>query len=133
MIEAFEAFSNTQIRLHAIRNPLTTPTDTTVTLNVPAYQMPEDPPQMGTTSRPITFEARFWSCMYRNGSLWATHHTGTARVRQRWYEIDMGNWPTSGTPTVVQQGDIDPGPAIRTFLSIIARRTIVLRPIPMFG
>jgi len=119
MIEALEAASNTQIRLHAIRNPLTAPTDTTVLINVPAYQQPEDPPQMGTTSRPITFESRFWSCMYRNGSLWATHHTGSARVLQRWYQIDMGNWPTSGTPTVVQQGDIDPGPTIRTFFGSI--------------
>jgi len=119
MIEAFEAPSNTQIRLHAIRNPLGTPTDTTVNLVVPAYQQPEDPPQMGTTSRPVTFESRFWSCVYRNGSLWATHHVGSTRVLQRWYEIDMGNWPTSGTPTVVQQGDIDPGPAVRTFFGSI--------------
>lgn len=119
MIEAFEAFSNTQIRLHAIRNPLGTPTDTTVDITVPAYQQPEDPPQMGTTSRPVTFESRFWSCVYRNGSLWATHHVGSSRVLQRWYEIDMGNWPTSGTPTVVQQGTIDPGPGIRTFFGSI--------------
>jgi hypothetical protein len=40
LIEALEAPSNTQIRLHAIQNPLGTPTDTTVLLNVPAYQQP---------------------------------------------------------------------------------------------
>jgi hypothetical protein len=119
MIEALEAASNTTIRLHAIRNPLTVPTDTTFNLTVPAYQQPEDPPQLGTTSRPITFESRFWSCVYRNGYLWATHHTGTSRVLQRWYQIDMGNWPTSGTPTVVQQGDVDPGAGIRTFFGSI--------------
>jgi hypothetical protein len=74
---------------------------------------------MGTTVRPITFESRFWSCVYRNGYLWATHHTGAARVLQRWYQIDMGNWPTSGTPTVVQQGDVDPGAGIRTYFGSI--------------
>jgi len=119
MIQALEAASNTQLILHAVQNPLTTPTDTTFTLNVPTYTRPEDPPQMGTAVRPEVFEARFWNCMYRNGYLWATHHTGTSRVVQRWYQIDMANWPVSGTPTVVQQGDIDIGPTIRTFFGSI--------------
>lgn len=120
MIESFESFSNTQVRFHAITDPLGSPQRTTFTLNVPTYDFPEDPPQMGTSVRPITFEPRFWSCVYRNGSLWATHHVNASRVRQRWYEFDMSAWPAIGTPSLVQWGEIDPGGTIRTFFGSIS-------------
>jgi hypothetical protein len=119
MIEAFETSTASAVRLHAITNPLTTPTKVTFDLPVPTYSTPEDPPQLGTSTRPECFEARFWSCVFRNGRLYATHHQGSTRVLQRWYEIDMANWPTSGTPTLLQSGNVDPGPGIRTFFGSI--------------
>jgi hypothetical protein len=121
MIEHKEAANNTSLRLIAMTDPLGTPDFTFHTLTVPAYgNPPEDPPQMGTTIRPETFDARFWSAAYRNGSLWATHHVNAARVLARWYEIDMNGWPASGgVPTLVQSGTIDPGPTVRTFFSAI--------------
>ncbi len=119
MAQAFETASSNMLRLHAITDPLGTPVDTTFDLTVPTYTQPEDPPQNGTAVRPETFEARFWSAFFRNGRLFATHHQGTTRVLQRWYEINMANWPTSGTPTLVQSGTIDPGPNVRTFFGSI--------------
>jgi hypothetical protein len=119
MAESFETPVSSTLRLHAITNPLGVPVDTTFDLAVPAYQQPEDPPQMGTSTRPETFEARFWSCVFRDGRLYATHHTGASRVLQRWYEIDMANWPSSGVPTLVQSGDVDPGPGLRSFFGSI--------------
>lgn len=119
MVEAFETFASSTLRLHAVTDPLGTPTDTTFDLAVPSYQTPEDPPQAGTSIRPETFEARIWDCTFRNGKLYVTHHQGNSRVLQRWYEIDMANWPTSGTPTLVQSGTIDPGPGERTFFGSI--------------
>ena len=89
-------------------------------LSVPLYEQPENPPQAGTTVRPETFEARVWSCFFRNGNFYVTHHQGAARVLQRWYEIDMANWPTSGTPTLVQSGNVDPGAGLRSFFGSIA-------------
>ena len=81
---------------------------------------PEDPPQQGTSVRPETFEGRFWSVAYRNGSLWATHHINTNRVLVRWYQFAMNGWPTSGElPELVQSGTIDPGGTVRTFFSAI--------------
>ncbi len=118
-VEAFFTNPGTSLRLHAITDPLGSPQRTTVTVNVPAYLAPEDPPQQGTTVRPETFEARFWSAVVRNGSLWATHHVDLLRVRQRWYQIDLGNWPTSGTPTLVQSGEADAGDPVRTFFGSI--------------
>ncbi len=119
MIESKENSSNTQFVLWAITNPLGTPQLQSTNLTVPTYQYPEDPPQQGTSTRPELFEPRFWSCVYRNGSLWATHHQGGSRVVQRWYQIDMANWPTSGTPSLVQWGDVDGGGDIRTFFGSI--------------
>ncbi len=120
MIEHYEGSSNTRVRLHALTDPLGAMNHQTYQLTVPSYTPPTDPPQMGTSTRPETFDARFWSCVYRNGSLWAAHHQGNARVLSRWYEIDMGNWPTSGTPTLIQSGDVDPGSGIHTFFNSIS-------------
>jgi hypothetical protein len=116
-----EGAVNTQVRLIAMTNPLTGPlTFTSHLVTVPSYGPPEDPPQSGTTVRPETFEARFWSVAYRNGSLWATHHINSARVLARWYEFHMNGWPASGElPTLAQSGTIDPGSGIRTFFNSI--------------
>ena len=120
MIEHQEGFNNSQVRLIALRNPLGFPFFTDTLLTVPNYGRPEDPPQAGTSSRPETFDARFWSVAYRNGSLWATHHINSSRVLARWYEIAMNGWPDSGSnPELVQSGEIDPGPDDRTFFSAI--------------
>ena len=120
MIEHFESTSNSTVRLHAITDPLGTPSRVTYSLSVPSYGRPEDPPQMGSSVRPETFDARFWSCVWRNGSLWACHHVGSSRVLARWYEIATNGWPSGGTPSLVQSGDIDPGAGIRTFFNSIS-------------
>ena len=122
MIESTEFGNNTNVRFWAITNPANPGNNLqTFTLNVPAYQFPELPPQQGTSIRPFVFEPRFWSCAYIGGSLWATHHVNSTRVRQRWYEFDMRGWPTSGnTPVMVQNGEIDPGGTTRTFFGSIA-------------
>ncbi len=111
----FKFGTATSVKMYAIQNALTVPVLTSIDVTVPSYSSPEDPPQMGTGTRPETFEARFWSAVYRNGRLWATHHVNSSRLRQRWYEFDMANWPVSGTPTLVQSGEVDLGGTIRTF------------------
>ncbi|MEE9130176.1 MAG: hypothetical protein V3T84_09170 [Phycisphaerales bacterium] len=120
LIEHKEASTNTSVRLIALQDPLGSPKITDALVTVPSYGPPEDPPQKGTGLRPNTFDARFWSAAYRNGSLWATHHINSDRVLARWYEIAMNGWPDSGdVPTLVQSGEIDPGADIRTFFSSI--------------
>ncbi len=120
MIEHQEGSNKTGVRLIALRDPLGSPYFTYYTLTVPSYSHPEDPPQYGSSVRPETFDARFWSAAYRNGSLWATHHVDGTRVRARWYQIAMNGWPTSGTnPQLVQWGDISPSLSARTFFSSI--------------
>jgi hypothetical protein len=108
------------VRLIALRDGLTLPDIVTTSLSVPPYSAPEDPPQAGTSIRPETFDARFWSVAFADGSLWATHHVDSNRVRVRWYQIAMNGWPASGQqPQLIQSGEIDPGGDVRTFFGSI--------------
>ncbi|MCA9285409.1 MAG: hypothetical protein KDA22_09355, partial [Phycisphaerales bacterium] len=120
LIEHKEAASNSSVTLVAINDPLGTPNLSTALVTVPAYTKPEDPPQKGTSVRPETFDARFWSSANRNGSIWATHHVGVSRVLARWYQVALNGWPDSGNlPMLAQSGTIDPGGTWRTFFSAI--------------
>lgn len=119
LCEHRESGNATSLRLIALQDPLGSVTTTDFILTVPAYSSPEDPPQMGTGVRPETFDQRFWSVAFRNGSLWATHHVSNP-VRARWYEIAMNGWPDSGMdPELVQSGDIDPGDNVRTYFTSV--------------
>lgn len=115
LIEALENASNNEVRLHAVTDALGTPQRVTTLVSVPTYTLPEDPPQLGTSVRPELFDARFWSCVYRAGSLWAVHHQGSSRVRVRWYEFHLNDWPAGGVPELAQWGEIDPGTPLRTY------------------
>lgn len=112
MIQAFEFGNFNNVRFHAVTDPLSNPQRVTTDVAVPTYGNPQDPVQLGTSSRPELFEARFWSCVYRNGSLWAVHHhspNSTDIVRVRWYEFAMNDWPASGQqPQLVQSGELAP-------------------------
>lgn len=120
MLEHKESATNTLVKFICLRNPLTTPTLTTTELTVPSYGPPEDAPQKGTTVKIENFEARFWSVMQANGSFWACHHINSARVIVRWYEFRTNGWPTSGSlPTMRQNGNVDLGGTIRTYLCAI--------------
>lgn len=118
MVEHEEGFNNNGVRLIALTDPLGSITFDTFTLTVPVYNNPGDPAQLGTTSRPESFDARFWSVEYRNGSLWATHHVDNP-VEIRWYEIAMNGWPASGdTPSLVQSGAVTEPGLFTSFTSI---------------
>ncbi len=118
LVEHQEGSGRTQVRLIAVTDPLGSINFTTYNLTVPTYSSPGDPAQLGTSSRPETFDARFWSSEYRNGSLWATHHVNNP-VEVRWYEIAMNGWPNSGSnPTLVQSGAVGGDGLYTTFTSI---------------
>ncbi len=120
IIQSTENTNNNTVILHAVEDPTSGFSRTTFSLPVSNYTYPAQPPQKGTSSRPFLFEPRFWSCVYRDGSLWAVHHVNSSRTRVRWYEIDMAGWPNSGNnPSVAQWGEIDPGNSIYTFFPSI--------------
>ncbi|MCP4548255.1 MAG: hypothetical protein GY835_17480 [bacterium] len=124
MMQGFEGYQEDEIRIWAIRNPLTGPSLTSFNLPVQTYYRPAYARSQGTSQQVITFEARFWSCVYRDGSLWACHHASTTSNRSTtsavWYEIEMNGWPLSGqSPTLRQQGAVLPNDTgFATFNSI---------------
>lgn len=122
MIEHFDGNQST-VRLWAIDDPSGSPTSQTIDIPVDNYLVPGVAKSRGSSVNIILFEARFWSAMYIDGSLWACHHVrvpGAVTPKARWYEIDMKGWPTSGmTPAVRQSGQIDAGDEVYlTFNSI---------------
>ena len=122
MIQSMENLhgQNTEVIFHAIDDPFDDYARTTVSLEVPPYRFPSRPPQRGSSLRPLVFEPRFWSCQFRNGSLWAVHHVDPDRVRARWYEFKMNGWPGDGAPTLAQWGEIDFGTNVNTYFASIA-------------
>lgn len=119
ILQSTEFGSNNTVIVHAIENAFSAYNRTTTTVSVPTYTYPNQPPQKGSSSRPFLFEPRFWSVAQRNGSLWAVHHVNNTRARVRWYEIGLNGWPTGGTPSVDQDGEIDLGGGIHTFFPSI--------------
>lgn len=97
-----------------------------VTIEVSEYRSPVDVPQYGTSDVLRTVDARMWSAVYRNGSIWCTHHITTPgdtdRTICRWYQIDLDGWgpgDPNAEPFLAQQGDIDFGGDIHTFFPSI--------------
>ncbi len=127
-VETVGNFDSQSITLHAVTDPLGTPQRQTFNLAAPRFRSPAKVPQLGTPGQIETFDARFWSCTYRNGSLWAAHHirpqasTGDNRTIVRWYEIAMNDWPVEpgATPELVQWGNVDPGGTGYAFFVAIA-------------
>ncbi len=103
--------SSSSIRLHAVTNPLGTPSLSTYSLTVPSFTYPPKATQMGTSNLADTVDWRIKNSVYRNGSLWICHTIGqnsTARVR--WYQVLMRGWPTSGLlPQLAQSGTLNYG------------------------
>lgn len=124
MIHANESLQANTITFWAVQDPLGAPSLVSTAGTVDTWWDPGAARSLGTSSQIETFEARFWSCVYRDGHLWACHHIAPTSARTsvaaRWYEFDMRGWPTSGnTPILVQSGTVQPGGAgYATFNSI---------------
>jgi hypothetical protein len=97
-----------------LTNPLGTPNLACSNITVPAYSVPPDAVQQGGTTRLDTGDARLYSAVFRNGSLWTTHTTavnwgdGINVAGARWYEII----PSSGA---VRQAQTFGGPSLHYF------------------
>jgi hypothetical protein len=109
---------NTNVTVVRMDNPLSgTPTWTFTTLTVNGYARPPRAVQPGGGGTIDTIDARFYFSALRtiNGvtHLVAAHTVGSGGVaRARWYDFDLSSGPA---PTLIQEGEINPGPGIYTF------------------
>ena len=112
MIYGISLETNASVRLWAYSALDTaTPTLTSTTASVQQFSGSGDAPSGGTGIMD-TIGDRTMDAMSRGTNFVATHTVilpGDNKSSVRWYEFNMGTWPTSGVPTLVQQGNITLG------------------------
>jgi hypothetical protein len=87
-------------------------------VTVPSFSEPIAAPVIGGTVSAI--DSRIFNACWRNGRLAATHQISSGgRGLARWYEFNTNNWPTSGSVSLIQSGNIDPGGTMNTFFPAI--------------
>lgn len=109
-IYAASELNNNSLKMYAMTNLLSSPVITTVSLTVPTYSNPTGPAQSTGGNVLDSLAYRVMNAYFRNGKMVATHsiarQPGSSETMVRWYEISPGNWPTSGTPTLTQSGNV---------------------------
>ena len=111
--------NNSQLRIHAIRNPLTSPQIVSTTVSVPSFSSPFDAPASGSNTVHL-IDARVMNAHWRDGNLYAAHQISQgSRNFARWYHLQTNNWPTSGNVTFVQSGNIDAGGDLHSWFPAI--------------
>lgn len=110
-IYAISQQSNTQLRVHCVRNLTTSPTLSSINLGIPQFNGNSVAISKGGAQLD-TVGSRLISSYYRSSKIVAAHTVGVSnndnRASVRWYEVDVKSWPTTGTPALVQSGQIIP-------------------------
>jgi hypothetical protein len=117
----FVSFANSaSLRVHAVRNALTTPTLTSTTVAVPAFAGTISSPTPAGATELGMIDNRMMNACWRNGKLYAAHTISAAGKNvARWYQINTNTWPTSGGITLAQSGNVNPGADIHSFFPAI--------------
>lgn len=115
--------SGSQLKITAINNAFTNPTLQNVAVNVPAFSSADNAPNTGGgLIESGLLGTRLMNVHWRDGKLWTAHSvldSGGSRSVARWYEVDMGDWPNGGSPSLNQSGEIDLGGDQWTFFPAI--------------
>ena len=105
--------------IHEVANVLTSAVRTTTVITVPSYSFPNDVPQLGGGLGADAIDARVMTGVWRDGSMWFAHPIedpaiGDGEVVARWYEVE------TGSISLVQSGNVDPGPGVHAWMPAIA-------------
>ena len=120
----FSGVDSTTIRVTEITDALSaSPTVTLTSVPVSPFQQPPGgADQPGAPGSVAVNDATVTQVDFRNGKLATTFtvsepddNYSTARVR--WVQIDV----SSGTPTLIQEGSVHPGPGVSTYFGTIAQ------------
>jgi hypothetical protein len=113
-----QARSSTSMRIIAIRNPLTSPSLAAADVGVPSWGSPPDSGNNGGSIDAL--DGRIMNVMWRDGRLVACHGVSAGgRTVSRWYEFDTADWPNSGSPSLVQSGNVSAGTGLNTFFPAV--------------
>ncbi|RMF74044.1 MAG: hypothetical protein D6744_15010, partial [Planctomycetota bacterium] len=111
--------SNSSLRVHALRNPLTAPALVSTTVSVPSFNGPTAAPASGGNTVSLV-DWRIMNAHWRDGELYACHNINNgARNVARWYQLSTGDWPDSGAVAFVQSGEVLAGAGVHTWFPAV--------------
>jgi len=117
---ASHSSNRTSMEIHAITDPVGSPALVTANVTVPLYSLPArySVPNLGGMIDSL--DGRVINVHWRDGNLYTGHPiwSGGKNVA-RWYHFRTNNWPASGSPTLVQSGNIDEGAGVHTFFPAV--------------
>jgi len=107
------ASTTSSLKAYAFTNLTSgTVTMTSASVPVPAFSTNVGLAQSKGGASLDTIGVRMMNACARNGKLYGAHTVAVSgsdsRPMIRWYEVNLGTWPTSGTPTASQTGNIVP-------------------------
>lgn len=106
------AQDSSNIRIFAAQNLTGTPEIRFTNVQVPPYSLAGDSAQSRGGARLDTLATRILNAKVRDNKIWGAHgvmiSSSDRRAKLRWYEVDLRNWPTSGSPLLTQSGDVTP-------------------------
>jgi hypothetical protein len=109
--------TSTNVKFWAVTNPTTAPALVSTNVAVPAYTGAIEAPTIN--GLPVS-SAGMTMPYWRNGRLFLCHNASVGgRNKVRWHEFSTGTWPTSGTVTRIQSGDVDGGANFHTIFPAI--------------
>ena len=113
------------LRVYAVTNPTTAPALVFTSVTVPSNTGPSADAQ-STNGRTLdTIDARVYNAAIRDGRLVTAHsaRVSSSITGSRWYELDLGSWPSAGVVTLVQAGAIESATTNRFMPAINKNRT----------
>ncbi len=115
LVQANSLVPSSEVMVHAIAGG----NRTSFPVPVAPFDRPPSVPQPGGAAPLLNLDARLTSAVLRNGSLWTTHAIRDPAVDSeslvRWYQFDGAGLP-AGPATLIQSGNVDPGPGLHTWL-----------------
>lgn len=116
--------SGNNVLIHAIDTGLATPVRTVSSVDVGSFDAPVDIPQPGGVTPADSIDSRIMTGVWREGSAWFAHAitdpaVGDGESLVRWYQVETNDFPAS-TPTLIQSGNIDPGPGVHAWIPAVA-------------
>ena len=110
--------STTAATLVAVENPFINPTLVTTNVSVPSYNTSGE--ASNGSGLILVLGGRAMNAHVRDGRLYTCHSiSDNGQELARWYEFELNGWPTSGSPTLVQSGDINLGAGQETYFPAI--------------
>ena len=119
--EAFPGNSSpTQVRVWALQDPLGAQTLTSAMVPIPDNGGPptDFAPQPGRPASIDPLDGRTQgNAFWYNGAVWFCHTAGgdTGRTLVYYYKVNLGGFPTSGSPTLGESGSVGAGPGMWTY------------------